>query len=285
MLFRSVSNKSIVYYKELGEPAHATALDYLANKYDWDKHTMPQKPIRKSIFNSQDFVPYVESGRAITSNIEVKTMPVFTLKGVKDNTYNLYVFGDNMVKRGKGGQAIIRDEANAFGIPTKNLPNTTKESYFTDAKYEEATQAIEKAIVKIRDDGRTIIFPRDGIGTGLAKLKEKAPRVYAYLNLRLLQEFGFNNVTGKVISHDNLSALRKRKKLPSVIKPTSQTNMEFDTPTRSLNLENITWNSRLGIYMVEGQAFPSTVSKEDFMAVGFTLDQAKDIGMKLCKLL
>jgi hypothetical protein len=27
--------KAILYYKELGEPSHATALDYLINKYDW----------------------------------------------------------------------------------------------------------------------------------------------------------------------------------------------------------------------------------------------------------
>lgn len=30
-----LKNKPIVYYKELGEPSHATALDYLINKYDW----------------------------------------------------------------------------------------------------------------------------------------------------------------------------------------------------------------------------------------------------------
>lgn len=31
-----LKNKSILYYKELGEPSHATALDYLINKYDWE---------------------------------------------------------------------------------------------------------------------------------------------------------------------------------------------------------------------------------------------------------
>ena len=32
-----LKNNSIYYYKELGEPSHATALDYLINKYDWSK--------------------------------------------------------------------------------------------------------------------------------------------------------------------------------------------------------------------------------------------------------
>ena len=32
-----LKGKPILYYKELGEPSHATALDYLINKYDWNK--------------------------------------------------------------------------------------------------------------------------------------------------------------------------------------------------------------------------------------------------------
>jgi len=36
-----LKGKPILYYKELGEPSHATALDYLINKYDWSKPTTP----------------------------------------------------------------------------------------------------------------------------------------------------------------------------------------------------------------------------------------------------
>lgn len=32
-----LKNSPIYYYKELGQPSHATALDYLINKYDWSK--------------------------------------------------------------------------------------------------------------------------------------------------------------------------------------------------------------------------------------------------------
>jgi ribA/ribD-fused uncharacterized protein len=35
-------NKPILYYKELGEPSHATALDYLINKYDWNQPAQSQ---------------------------------------------------------------------------------------------------------------------------------------------------------------------------------------------------------------------------------------------------
>jgi len=36
-----LKNKPILYYKELGEPSHATALDYLINKYQWNTESTP----------------------------------------------------------------------------------------------------------------------------------------------------------------------------------------------------------------------------------------------------
>lgn len=38
-----LKGKPIVYYKELGEPSHATALDYLINKYNWNKKQIDEK--------------------------------------------------------------------------------------------------------------------------------------------------------------------------------------------------------------------------------------------------
>ena len=36
----TLKGKPIVYYKELGEPSHATALDYLINKYNWNSRDL-----------------------------------------------------------------------------------------------------------------------------------------------------------------------------------------------------------------------------------------------------
>jgi hypothetical protein len=55
---------------------------------------------------------------------------------------------------------------------------------------------IDADIAKIKATRKTVVLPKDGLGTGLAKLKEKAPQTYAYLKQRLLQEFGFNNDEG-----------------------------------------------------------------------------------------
>ena len=58
----------------------------------------------------------------------------------------------------------------------------------------------DKDIEKIKSDGRKIIvFPKDGLGTGLAKLKKKAPETYRYLKDRLLEEFGFDNDKGELV--------------------------------------------------------------------------------------
>lgn len=49
-----LKSKSIVYYKELGEPSHATALDYLINKYDWSKKVENKTDNR--IYNKKNIV-------------------------------------------------------------------------------------------------------------------------------------------------------------------------------------------------------------------------------------
>jgi hypothetical protein len=130
----------------------------------------------------------------------------YTTALLKANPDKIYVFGDNITQTGKGGQAIIRDEENAFGIPTKVSPNTYEKAYFTDKMYEGAVFLIDTAIEKIKADGRTVVFPKDGLGTGLAKMQEKAPETYAYLKQRLLEEFGFNNDTGTIQSSNQTQA-------------------------------------------------------------------------------
>ena len=50
-----LKNNPIYYYKELGEPSHATALDYLINKYDWKKQPESQTTeTRELIYKDKD---------------------------------------------------------------------------------------------------------------------------------------------------------------------------------------------------------------------------------------
>jgi hypothetical protein len=121
----------------------------------------------------------------------VSTQYRIYVKDLIENPNKVYLFGDNLLGKGKGGQAIIRDEDNAFGIPTKKKPSTSNDSYFTDNEYDSNIKAINEAIDKIPKD-KDIVIPREGIGTGLSKLKEKAPKTFNYLQSSL-KELGFEN--------------------------------------------------------------------------------------------
>lgn len=117
----------------------------------------------------------------------------YTDADVKANPNTIYVFGDNTKRTGTGGQAQIRNNPNAMGIATKLAPSMDDSAFMTDLDLASNKSVIDSDIAKIKATGKSIVLPKDGFGTGLAKLKEKAPQTFAYLNQRLLQEFGFNN--------------------------------------------------------------------------------------------
>jgi len=109
---------------------------------------------------------------------------------LQKNPTHLFVFGDNDIEKSKGGQAIIRDEPNAMGIPTKKLPSLRKGSFYTDDDLEENKKNINNAIYKIlleflSKDYDTLVFPEDGLGTGYAQLQVRAPETYKYLTAKV----------------------------------------------------------------------------------------------------
>lgn len=73
----------------------------------------------------------------------------WTINDVKKMSDYLFVFGDNDIKLGKGGQAIIRDEPNTIGIPTKKYPNNKSNSFYYDTQYEQNIIKIDRAINNI----------------------------------------------------------------------------------------------------------------------------------------
>lgn len=103
----------------------------------------------------------------------------------------LFVFGDNMAREGFGGQAKeMRGEPNAVGIPTKWFPGRKPSDYFTDADFHTVCHRIAAAFVRLNSHDGSIIWPADGIGTGLADLQRRAPRIFTYIEAgrRALEE-------------------------------------------------------------------------------------------------
>jgi len=120
-----------------------------------------------------------------------------TREYIRENPDKLFLFGDNLQKRGLGGQAKeMRREPNAIGIPTKKKPSMSDRSFFTDDEFLDNIHHIDVALLEIwsikpdfNSNKDTVVIPKMGLGTGLAKLKEKAPLTYQYL-LDRLNELG-----------------------------------------------------------------------------------------------
>lgn len=119
-------------------------------------------------------------------------MPVLFQKMVdredlRRNPKVLYVFGDNVQRVGLGGQArAMRGERNAVGVATKYSP---QHCFGEDpAEVEAQNKVIDKDMkplfAKVKAGG-VVIWPTDGIGTGLADLPVKSPSTFAYLNEKL----------------------------------------------------------------------------------------------------
>lgn len=114
-------------------------------------------------------------------------MIMITRSKVINNRDVLYLFGDNLIRKGLGGQAKeMRGEPNTVGIITKKYPSNKEGSFFTDSDYEQYRLILEKDIEEVirrlnRGEYRALVIPP--IGIGLARLEDKAPKCW-----QLLQE-------------------------------------------------------------------------------------------------
>ena len=155
---------------------------------------------------------------------EVKTM-----KGkvqVREGYYNraeiekandsstVYIFGDNTDDRintkyvPKSTQAVIRGLPNTLGIDTKKNRGTDENAYFSDndlARYEKYLNKVFERIDRFIKEGKTIVLPKDGIGTGKALLQVKAPALYNLLAEKLNKLAGYTYMDVKSKDSDTLN--------------------------------------------------------------------------------
>lgn len=85
-----------------------------------------------------------------------------------DNPDHIFVFGDNTVRKGKGGAAALRDMPNTHGFITKKFPSNKSESFYTVEEYKDVFDVelinLERAIKA--DPSKTFIMSK--VGAGLA---------------------------------------------------------------------------------------------------------------------
>lgn len=134
-----------------------------------------------------DLVTQVCGVGMINKSILVDILSIDLCRKYKDV---IFVFGDNLAGYGRKGQAIIRNEYNSFGVPTKRLPSMATGSFFTDAPSEiEAVKVKLDELKTLKDEGRIIAFPSAGLGTGLAMMGRYSPSCLRYMNDRIYNEF------------------------------------------------------------------------------------------------
>lgn len=115
--------------------------------------------------------------------IEYRTW--ITRKDLKREPEKVFLFGDNLQRKGFGGQAKeMRGEPNAIGIVTKKKPSNSPDAFLSDDDYESNCDIIDADFAQIPRE-KIIVIPASGIGTGLARMVEKAPRTFEYLQRKL----------------------------------------------------------------------------------------------------
>lgn len=106
---------------------------------------------------------------------------------LRANPCALYVFGDNERRYGLGGQAAeMRGEPNAVGVATLAAPGMFWRE--DDAARQCAVIDADMApLFEAMRHGELIIFPLDGIGTGLADLQRRSPTTFQHLQRRIAE--------------------------------------------------------------------------------------------------
>ncbi len=117
-----------------------------------------------------------------------------TAEYLRKNQNVIFIYGDNLIRKGYGGAAKLRDESNAYGFITKKYPNNKDSSFFTVKEYvpifkKQLTQLV--SCIKSHPN-KTFLISR--IGGGLANkhnifetvIKPNISKLKKYKNVKLL---------------------------------------------------------------------------------------------------
>lgn len=104
------------------------------------------------------------------------------------NSDAIWVYGDNLQRKGYGGQAAVcRGLPNTIGICTKTRPDNKQSAFAKDDDFLTWATIIKSDIDKVEKrilQGKKV-YIINGIGTGRARMRETAPKIFEYLVKKL----------------------------------------------------------------------------------------------------
>lgn len=91
-----------------------------------------------------------------------------TKEYLDSNPNKIFVFGDNLTRRGKGGAASLRDCPNTYGFITKKFPANIDQAFYSIDEYEPVfRKEMEKLEYEIRENpDKEFLISK--LGSGLA---------------------------------------------------------------------------------------------------------------------
>ena len=128
------------------------------------------------------------SSESETQEVLVERPEYISRQDVQSNPDKLFLFGDNDKREGFGGQAkAMRGEPNVVGIRTKAAPSMDEGSFWSDDTYAENIRKIDEDFKAAFEFEGTVVIPKAGLGTGLSKLDDLAPKTLAHIEMRITE--------------------------------------------------------------------------------------------------
>lgn len=84
------------------------------------------------------------------------------------NPNAIFVFGDNLLKTGYGGAALLRDHPQSIGFVTKKYPDNKDTSFYRPEEYESIFREQLNLLKEIIQSSQDKIFYISQLGAGLA---------------------------------------------------------------------------------------------------------------------
>lgn len=183
-----LKGKPILYYKELGEPSHATALDYLINKYSWieGKKDSFESRVEESLTKPRTNLPIIEPGRYVKYKNDTYIVTKLNTNGtvqiynplLEGASAKISVSEDNLITMSskadivnyRDSEYIVTDKGNIISLTTNKLmkwgeENGDRKNILKLAQVEKETK---ETIAPVK--GNSITF-NDGTSISTGKIK------------------------------------------------------------------------------------------------------------------